>query len=293
MMLIYTFTDAIDNPVYGFLSDRTRTRWGRRRPWLVIGTPLLILCLIAFYNLPSFLMQARAELYFKEGQPEGFQLSQIQKGSLLSPQACETQDPLCPSPFKTQPGELISHTLLPYLLKFVQCPEYAPDLIPLHPKALHHPLQELPVVHPDLETLQDVGEVMFMGDRRRQVQLLLNADRMNAYGLTVDQVRTAVDRQNVEVPGGTFIAGPSEIALRTMGRITTVNDFNRIILAYRQGSVVTFGVAYLHRRVPCPSDVPHPQLAAPGQYCAIEHGAVALPRCIGLNTGWTYFCGEW
>jgi GPH family glycoside/pentoside/hexuronide:cation symporter len=51
----YTFIDALDNPVYGFLSDRTRSRWGRRRPWLVIGTPLLILCFIAFYSTPSFL----------------------------------------------------------------------------------------------------------------------------------------------------------------------------------------------------------------------------------------------
>jgi GPH family glycoside/pentoside/hexuronide:cation symporter len=55
MMLIYAFIDALDNPVYGFLSDRTRTRWGRRRPWLTIGTPLLIVCFIAFYNLPAFL----------------------------------------------------------------------------------------------------------------------------------------------------------------------------------------------------------------------------------------------
>jgi GPH family glycoside/pentoside/hexuronide:cation symporter len=55
MMLIYAFIDALDNPIYGFLSDRTRTRWGRRRPWLAIGTPLLVLGLIAFYNLPAFL----------------------------------------------------------------------------------------------------------------------------------------------------------------------------------------------------------------------------------------------
>jgi GPH family glycoside/pentoside/hexuronide:cation symporter len=55
MLFIYTFIDALDNPVYGILSDRTRTRWGRRRPWLVIGTPLLILCFIAFYNIPAFL----------------------------------------------------------------------------------------------------------------------------------------------------------------------------------------------------------------------------------------------
>jgi GPH family glycoside/pentoside/hexuronide:cation symporter len=55
MMLIYAFIDAIDNPVYGFLSDRTRSRWGRRRPWLAIGTPLLVLSLMAFYNIPAFL----------------------------------------------------------------------------------------------------------------------------------------------------------------------------------------------------------------------------------------------
>lgn len=51
----YTFIDAIDNPVYGYLSDRTRTKWGRRKPWLVIGTPLLVLGLIAFYSPASFL----------------------------------------------------------------------------------------------------------------------------------------------------------------------------------------------------------------------------------------------
>ncbi len=52
ILFIYTFIDALDNPIYGFLSDRTKTKWGRRRPWLVISTPLLALCLIAFYNPP-------------------------------------------------------------------------------------------------------------------------------------------------------------------------------------------------------------------------------------------------
>ncbi|RHP31507.1 MFS transporter [Lachnotalea sp. AF33-28] len=55
VLFIYTFVDAIDNPVYGFLSDRTRTRWGRRRLWLVIGTPLLVLSFIGFFNVPSFI----------------------------------------------------------------------------------------------------------------------------------------------------------------------------------------------------------------------------------------------
>lgn len=63
VLLIYTFVDAIDNPVYGFLSDRTRTRWGRRRPWLVVGVPLLVLCFILFYNVPSAITDNNTALF--------------------------------------------------------------------------------------------------------------------------------------------------------------------------------------------------------------------------------------
>ena len=59
----YTFLDAIDNPVYGFLSDRTRTRFGRRRPWLIIGAPLLVLCYIMFFNPPAFMAPGSAFAY--------------------------------------------------------------------------------------------------------------------------------------------------------------------------------------------------------------------------------------
>jgi hydrophobic/amphiphilic exporter-1 (mainly G- bacteria), HAE1 family len=92
-----------------------------------------------------------------------------------------------------------------------------------------------------LETVKDVGSIQLMGDRKREIQLLLNADRLNAYGISVDTVRNAITRQNIEIPGGSFTAGPSEVALRTMGRIHDVRDFNRIVLAYRpDGSVITF-----------------------------------------------------
>jgi hydrophobic/amphiphilic exporter-1 (mainly G- bacteria), HAE1 family len=96
-------------------------------------------------------------------------------------------------------------------------------------------------VKQELETVKDVGSVGYNGERKREIQLLLNADRLNAYGLTVDQVRTAVERQNVEIPGGQFTAGPADVALRTMGRIKNVEDFNRIVISYRaDGSVITF-----------------------------------------------------
>ncbi|MGB4595631.1 MAG: MFS transporter [Anaerolineaceae bacterium] len=55
VLILYTIIDMIDNPIYGYLSDRTRSKWGRRRPWLIIGTPLLVLGLIAFFSTPKFL----------------------------------------------------------------------------------------------------------------------------------------------------------------------------------------------------------------------------------------------
>lgn len=37
--------DAIFDPTFGAISDRVRTRWGRRRPWLLIGTVMLIIAI--------------------------------------------------------------------------------------------------------------------------------------------------------------------------------------------------------------------------------------------------------
>ena len=92
-----------------------------------------------------------------------------------------------------------------------------------------------------LETVQDVGEVSLMGDRRREIRILLNPNRLNAYGLTVAQISSAVERQNTEIPGGSFISGPSEFSMRTMGRLRDVKEFENIVLAYKEGSVVKLG----------------------------------------------------
>lgn len=63
ILSIYTVVDAIDNPIYGFLSDSTRSPWGRRRPWLVIGAPLLALSFILFFNVPASLSEGSVFWY--------------------------------------------------------------------------------------------------------------------------------------------------------------------------------------------------------------------------------------
>ncbi len=92
-----------------------------------------------------------------------------------------------------------------------------------------------------IESASGVASVQFFGDRRRSIQALVDADRMNAYGLTIDQVRNAINRQNIEIPGGNFTSGASEYSMRTMGRITQVSDFSKVILSQKDGQTVTFG----------------------------------------------------
>lgn len=64
VMVFYAIIDAVDNPVLGHFSDRTRTRFGRRRPWLLVGAPLLAASMIAFFSAPASLEGAGLVVWF-------------------------------------------------------------------------------------------------------------------------------------------------------------------------------------------------------------------------------------
>jgi len=70
-----------------------------------------------------------------------------------------------------------------------------------------------------IETVNGVGSLTFVGDRKREIQIELDADKLAAYGLPVEQVKQAVQQQNTEIPGGRITKGRREEGLRTLGRI--------------------------------------------------------------------------
>ncbi|MBK5293659.1 MAG: efflux RND transporter permease subunit, partial [Acidobacteriia bacterium] len=90
-------------------------------------------------------------------------------------------------------------------------------------------------VKKNLESLPGVGQVRFVGDRQRQIQVMLDAGRLFAYNLNIDQVRAALASQNVEIPGGRLDQGAREVSVRTLGRIETPADFNRVIVSNQAG----------------------------------------------------------
>src|SRR6266536_3466470 len=73
----------------------------------------------------------------------------------------------------------------------------------------------------NLETVQDVGSISMVGARTRAVQVSVDIEKLRAYGLTIDDVRTGLARQNLEVPGGRLNQKPRELVVRTLGRMPT------------------------------------------------------------------------
>ena len=86
-----------------------------------------------------------------------------------------------------------------------------------------------------LETVSGVGAVTLVGGRSRAINIYLNTNQLFAYQLSAEDVRQALLRQNLELPGGRVDQGPEELVLRTMGRIESSEDFERLIVADRAG----------------------------------------------------------
>ena len=62
--VIYAIWDALNDPLVGFLSDNTRTRWGRRRPWLLTGLPFYVGTLVLVYAVPKPFLQGNALFWY-------------------------------------------------------------------------------------------------------------------------------------------------------------------------------------------------------------------------------------
>jgi HAE1 family hydrophobic/amphiphilic exporter-1 len=89
-----------------------------------------------------------------------------------------------------------------------------------------------------LETVDGVGGVSVAGGRKRQVNVLLDIDKLSGYRLTAQDVNTAIRQENIEAPGGRIVRGQTEVGVRTLGRVDEVREFNDIIVKNVAGSPI-------------------------------------------------------
>ncbi len=91
-----------------------------------------------------------------------------------------------------------------------------------------------------LQTISGVSSVLTWGAKRFAIRLWMEPSKLAAYGLTPIDVRTALLRENIELPSGRIEGSNTELTVRTMGRFTSVEDFNRMVIYQDGDKVVRF-----------------------------------------------------
>jgi HAE1 family hydrophobic/amphiphilic exporter-1 len=94
------------------------------------------------------------------------------------------------------------------------------------------------VIKKRLENVPGVGRVDLVGGAEREIQVEVDAARLQAYNLSIQDVIQNVANSNVEVPAGNLNQGPRQILLRTTGKLTRVEDFNNVVVATPGGKPV-------------------------------------------------------
>ena len=117
------------------------------------------------------------------------------------------------------------------------------------------------------QTIPGVAEVRIWGEKKYAMRLWLDPKKLTAYNLTVVDVRNALNAENVELPAGRIEGQETELSVRTMGRLRTTEDFNRLIIRAEGSTVVRF------------QDVGRAVLAAENERTILKKGGVPM---IGL-----------
>lgn len=91
-----------------------------------------------------------------------------------------------------------------------------------------------------IQTIPGVSSVQIWGQRRYSMRLWMDPIKLASLKLAPSDVLQAVNRENVELPSGRIEGQNTELTVRTMGRLTTEEDFNNLILKEDGDNIVRF-----------------------------------------------------
>lgn len=86
-----------------------------------------------------------------------------------------------------------------------------------------------------LQKIPGVASVEVRGGRGREIRVILKQARLQALGITVEQVSNAIGSENSNLPAGYLAAGPGDFLLRTMGEFRSLDEIRNIVITVRDG----------------------------------------------------------
>ncbi len=123
-----------------------------------------------------------------------------------------------------------------------------------------------------LQTIPGVSEIRIWGSRQYAMRLWMDPLKLAAYSVTPLDVQQALTRENVELPSGRIEGNTTELTVRTMGRLSTPEEFNNLIIREQDGRKIRF------------QDIGYAELGAQNERTVLKRngvpmvGVVAIPQ---------------
>lgn len=115
-----------------------------------------------------------------------------------------------------------------------------------------------------LQTIPGVSEIRIWGAKEYSMRLWMDPLKLAAYNITPLDIQNALDGQNVELPSGRIEGMTTELSVRTMGRLTTAEEFNNLLVKEEGGRTVRF------------RDIGHAELEAQNMRTVLKRNGVPM-----------------
>lgn len=91
---------------------------------------------------------------------------------------------------------------------------------------------------PQLRTVPGVGTVNLLGDAQRQIRIEVQPEKLQSFGIGVDQVINTLKAENIEVPGGTLKQANSELVVEINSKVIHPLAFGDLIITNKNGAPI-------------------------------------------------------
>lgn len=94
------------------------------------------------------------------------------------------------------------------------------------------------VIADRIQTIPGVSSMQIQGQRKYAMRIRIDPAKLASYGLTSQDIVSALDRENVELPSGKLTGASTELTVKTLGKLTNAEQFNNLIIKADSSSVV-------------------------------------------------------
>ena len=96
------------------------------------------------------------------------------------------------------------------------------------------------VIKPRLQKIAGVGRVKVTGLQKREIQLLLDQNKLTAFGFSIPEITQRLQQENQDIPAGKLTAANKNLSVRTAGNFNDPQDFLSVVIGTRNGTPVYY-----------------------------------------------------